>query len=297
MKLFVIIAILISTLTGLSYLIADAEAKIWYIYVDEIPKHWEPKFNNVINDATKFWEERVPDTKFYQVSFPEQSEFVIQWASQYIGTKLGYYTPSSINDYGRPYIAITLGYMDKESTKWQDRKFNLVDSDYASEITKHEIGHAIGFLHSQDPNDIMYSKIYDYERWLKNKNNLTKINENIVITQTDWEKESIKYQKWTGYKLTALKSGINFAEESLSEAYSDNPQRQVSVNNAWTALWWAKKFFDESELMQKEGYQLISEAKVEEAFYKYQNSFNHAEKIMPYLFEITIYLNESKYQN
>jgi len=144
----------------------------------------------------------------------------------------------------------------------------------------------------------MYSKIYDYERWLKNKNNLeTKINENIVITQTDWEKESIKYQKWTGYKLAALKSGINFAEESLSEAYSDNPQRQVSVNNAWTALWWAKKFFDESELMQKEGYQLISEAKVEEAFYKYQNSFNHAEKIMPYLFEITIYLNESKYQN
>ncbi len=297
MKLFVIIAILISTLTGLSYLIADAEAKIWYIYVDEIPKHWEPKFNNVINDATKFWEERVPDTKFYQVSFPEQSEFVIQWASQYIGTKLGYYTPNPINDYGRPYIAITLGYMDKESTKWQDRKFNLVDSDYASEITKHEIGHAIGFLHSQDPNDIMYSKIYDYERWLKNKNNLTKINENIVITQTDWEKESIKYQKWTGYKLTALKSGINFAEESLSEAYSDNPQRQVSVNNAWTALWWAKKFFDESELMQKEGYQLISEAKVEEASYKYQNSFNHAEKIMPYLFEITIYLNESKYQN
>ena len=297
MKLFVIIAILISTLTGLSYLIADAEAKIWYIYVDEIPKHWEPKFNNVINDATKFWEEKIPDTKFYQVSFPEQSEFVIQWASQYIGTKLGYYTPSPINDYGRPYIAITLGYMDKESTKWQDRKFNLVDSDYASEITKHEIGHAIGFLHSQDPNDIMYSKIYDYERWLKNKNNLTKINENIVITQTDWEKESIKYQKWTGYKLTALKSGINFAEESLSEAYSDNPQRQVSVNNAWTALWWAKKFFDESELMQKEGYQLISEAKVEEAFYKYQNSFNHAEKIMPYLFEITIYLNESKYQN
>lgn len=297
MKLFVIIAILISTLTGLSYLIADAEAKIWYIYVDEIPKHWEPKFNNVINDATKFWEEKVPDTKFYQVSFPEQSEFVIQWASQYIGTKLGYYTPDPMNNYGRPYIAITLGYMDKESTKWQDRKFNLVDSDYASEITKHEIGHAIGFLHSQDPNDIMYSKIYDYELWLKNKNNLTKINENIVITQTDWEKESIKYQKWTGYKLAALKSGINFAEESLSEAYSDDPQRQVSVNNAWTALWWAKKFFDESELMQKEGYQLISEAKVEEAFYKYQNSFNHAEKIMPYLFEITIYLNESKYQN
>ena len=283
MKLFLII--LVAMLSGATVLCPQAEGKVWYVYVDDMPKHWEEKFSTVITDATKYWEERLPDTQFHFVSFPEQAEFVVQWASQYIGTKLGYYTPDTKNDYGRPYIAITLGYMDEELPKGQVRKFNLVNAEYATEITKHEIGHAIGFLHSEDPNDIMYPKIYDYQRWLENKTSQPK-SENI-INLTDWEKESLKYQKWTGYKLTVLKSGIDFAEILVE----DKTNFQASIGKASSALWNAKKIYSESELMQKEGNQLMSQDKFEQAFNKYQNSFNHAEKISSYLFEIAVYLN------
>ena len=89
----------------------DVSAESWSMYVDKMPEHWKSKFGNLLYDATQYWENRIPGTHFYQETNREKADFVVQWASQYQGTTLGYYTSDTNNDYGKPYIAITLGRM------------------------------------------------------------------------------------------------------------------------------------------------------------------------------------------
>jgi plastocyanin len=114
-----------------------------YVYVDEMPKQWEPEFGNILSNATQWWEERLPGIKFQQVQSIDDSDFVVQWASQYLDKTLGYYTPDTNNYYGKSYITITLGYFDDESIPSTKRKFNLQDPELVLEITKHELGHAL----------------------------------------------------------------------------------------------------------------------------------------------------------
>jgi len=149
-----------------------AEAKDWHLYVGEMPKHWETQFGNLLFYATQYWQEQFPNTKFYKVSSLENADFVVQWASEYQADektntkKLGYYTTNTKNEYGKPYVAITLGFMTGDGL---NKKFELVDEEYALLITVHELGHAIGLKHSDEPNNIMYPSIYNYEQWLLEK--------------------------------------------------------------------------------------------------------------------------------
>jgi len=149
-----------------------AEAKDWYLYVGEMPKHWKSQFGNSLFYATQYWEKQFPDTNFYKVSNLEDADFVVQWASEYQADektntkKLGYYTTNTKNEYGKPYVAITLGFMTGDGL---NKKFELVDEEYALLITIHELGHAIGLGHSDNPNNIMYPSIYNYDQWLLEK--------------------------------------------------------------------------------------------------------------------------------
>jgi hypothetical protein len=111
-----------------------------------MPKHWESKFGNLLYHATQYWQNQFPETTFYKVSNLENADFVIQWASEYqsdekTNTKRsGYYTTNFKNEYDKPYVAITLGFMTGEGI---NKKFQLVDEEYALLITVHEIGHAM----------------------------------------------------------------------------------------------------------------------------------------------------------
>ncbi|MGI0022862.1 MAG: matrixin family metalloprotease, partial [Nitrososphaeraceae archaeon] len=157
---------------------AQVQQKI-NVNIQKMPVQWQDKFGDVLYNATKYWENRLPGLKFYSVPYPHQADFVVTWASQYLEGKLGYYTPNTNNEYGKPYVAITLGY-------FKDKKWNLVAREYVIEITKHELGHAIGLKHSNDPKDIMYPYIHNYERWLleQNANLLSdqKVNEKPSVT-------------------------------------------------------------------------------------------------------------------
>ncbi len=122
MKPVIIIAIAFVCVLAIFSILPDAEAKTWKVYLIEMPKHWESQFGNIYYEGTTYWEERAPGTYFTEITNREKADFVVQWSSQFQGKRLGYYTPSTNNDFGKPYIAITLGFMDDESVKFQDRK-------------------------------------------------------------------------------------------------------------------------------------------------------------------------------
>jgi len=278
-----------------------AEAKSWSVHVAEMPKHWEADYGNLMYDATKYWEKRIPGTHFYQETQREKADFVVQWASEYSGDRLGYYTSNTNNDFGRPYIAITLGYMDGEEVKWQDRKFNRVDADYALEITKHEIGHAIGFDHSDDPNDIMYWAIYDYECWIVlqlmkdiGRTDITCNNPlgNVVIDP--YTHQAKNKQVEVNSEIENLKASVFNAQDLLYSTQLENPDAQKELEKAWSSFGEANDYLSKAEWTQKEGEQLISSKSWEDAYLKYQYSLGMAKKALPPIDEINSHLSEAQ---
>jgi len=133
------------------------------ILVHEMPKQWESDYGTILDDALEFWKQIDPELEFNQVNYWKDADFSIAWASTYGGKfgegPLGYYSPCC-DDYGLPFVVITLGYFD-ESNNWI-----RTDIDYSKEILKHEIGHALDYEHTDDPDDIMFPfAFHEYEKW------------------------------------------------------------------------------------------------------------------------------------
>ena len=109
----------------------------------------------------------------------------------------------------------------------------------------------------------------------------------------DWKSKALKIQGQVNSKIEAIKPGVYIAENSLSGAYFDNPTAQKELENAWTAVWWAKKYLSDAEWTQREGSELISESNFKDAYYKHEYSLASANKIDKYLFEINDHVNKA----
>ena len=302
------VIILIVCSVAIFSVIPHAEAKTWKVYVQEMPKQWESHFGNIYDEATTYWEKRIPGTYFVKVNQREKADFVVQWSSQFQGTKLGYYTPSSNNDFGRPYIAITLGYMDDESVKFQDRKFHLVDAEYAKLITTHELGHAIGLKHSEDKNDIMYPTISDYDSWLSAKK-FTDTQNQIVMPHntkqnqivTQYNTKSIEIQQEANSKIQEVKGYVYSKQELLHSKQYRNPKAQEKINTALQSLEEAKNYLRQAEWTQKEGENYLKFSDYKGSYYKYLYSVNVAKKVYDPIIQINMAVEsaeklESQYQ-
>ena len=249
-----------------------AEAKEWRLYVGEMPKHWESEFGNLLFHATQYWQERLPGSKFYVVSSVENADFVVQWASEYQADektntkKLGYYAPNTKNEYGKPYVAITLGFMTGDGL---NKKFELVDGEYALLITVHELGHAIGFGHSDEPNNIMYPSIYNYERWLSEK--ISDLKQQDVRTQSESLESSLSASeikpipdwirnnaKWWSASQISDQDFVKGLESLVQNGVLQVPQN-LTVNSessgeipSWlrnNANWWSQGLLSDDEFV------------------------------------------------
>jgi len=283
----------------------NRDDKTYYVYIDKMPENWKSQFGNLYNDGTAYWENKIPGLKFYVTTNREKADFVVQWASQFVGTKLGYWTTNTENSYGKPYMAVTLGFMDDDSVAWQERKFHQVDSEYALEITTHELGHAIGFGHSHDPNDIMYGTIYNYEQWLRDRDSGTLTSSGKTVTSyydeaivlqgtvTSYYDEAIVLQGTVNSQIENLKNSIYSNQDLLYSMNYESPEAQDELDKARKSLDSAKEYLANAEWTQIEGENLIANGNAA-ALYKYEYSLEMIDTALPQLIEIDSHLSAAE---
>ncbi|MBM2852195.1 MAG: matrixin family metalloprotease [Candidatus Nitrosotenuis sp.] len=277
----IVMSILI--LFGIGSSISYANAETINMYVQEMPRHWQDQFGDALSIATQYWENKIPNLKFDTVQYVDKSDFVVEWASQYEEGKLGYYSTDTANGYNKPTMAITLGF-------FKDRKWHLASSEHVLQITKHELGHAIGLPDSVDPNDIMYPTVKDYESLQQDSEQNTQTSNNTPI---DWHSRSEKYQKIASEKILPLASKIDEVQSLLNSLSYDSNAANEALDSALTAFGWAKKYLDNAEKMQTDGESSVLQSNYLDSYSKFKLSYDYAKKVEQKLAQITEYVEKA----
>jgi len=265
--------------------------KTYFIFENDMPKHWKPQYQYVLSAATKYWEQQQPGVKFFKVAEYDRADLSLQWASEYASGELGYY---NLDKNGKPQIAVTLGFFDN-SEKLDKMQFQRVSADYATTITKHELGHFLGFSDSNVPTSIMYYSLHDYDTW---ENAQMPQEKQFLVKQTpskpDYKTKTLDLQSAVNLKINSLKPGIVIAENSLSKVNVESTEAKLELEKAWESLWYGKKYLRDAEWYQKEGESSVARAVYENAYSNYYYSLINAEKIDPYFFEIYDHMNTAQ---
>lgn len=122
------------------------------VYIDKIPSYIDINLLKSIDDSLNYWEEK-EGIKFVIVSNEKDADFSIKWVREFNGDVLGH------TDRGR---VVEIGLGDSNCLEdWKEYSQSSV-----TRIIEHEIGHVLGYQHSEDKNNIMYPEIrpkYDNE--------------------------------------------------------------------------------------------------------------------------------------
>jgi len=265
--------------------------KTYFIFENDMPKHWKPQYQYVLGAATKYWEQQQPGVKFFKVAEYDRADLSLQWASEYASGALGYY---NLDKNGKPQIAVTLGFFDN-SEKLDKMQFHRVSADYATTITKHELGHFLGFSDSNVPTSIMYYSLHDYDTW---ENAQMPQEKQFLVKQTpskpDYKTKSLDLQPAVNLKINSMKRGLAIAEKSLDKINFESTEAKLEFGKAWNSFGEAKKYLSDAEWYQKEGESSVARAVYDNAYSNYYYSLSNAEKIDPYFFEIYDHLNTAQ---
>jgi hypothetical protein len=122
--------------------------KIFFIYTGSFPNDVNQMYKNAVYDAMSYWTAREGYTfKEYSGTTEGQGYASVQWVKEYSNI-LGAWTGPN-----QGFNVLTVGLGDSKCFgKWQAYTYATVLG-----IAKHEFGHLLGYEHSSDLNDLMYS--------------------------------------------------------------------------------------------------------------------------------------------
>jgi hypothetical protein len=246
-----------------------AEAQTYKVYVQKMPPHWQKSFGDTLDKTIQFWQQKNPSLVIEKVSYPDQADFIVEWASQFDSGKLGYYATGKQNEFGKPTMSISLGY-------FKAKKWNLISPEYALEITKHEFGHAIGMQNSNDPTDVMYPLVENYESWLQSKTPVKIANPTKPV---DWKAKATSLQTSSDKKLYSAKNSLDIMALHVNSTWATNKASQAEMKKAEEMMIAAKKFLSDAEIFQSQADDLFYESKYLESYQKYKASIDRAKKI------------------
>ena len=127
-----------------NYLDKISGPKTLTIAIDELPHGVDASYSNSIRESISYWEKR-EDVIFKEVSSDEEANVRVQWVKEFGGEHLGYAMGG--------FVEIGLG-DSLCNEKWQAYSYESV-----LHISKHELGHVLGYEHSEDINDLMYFQV------------------------------------------------------------------------------------------------------------------------------------------
>ena len=118
----------------------------YFVYVRDLPNYAKNYAANAVYDSTEFWKKNISKKQFFIAKSESNADIIIQWVRDFGGNQhIGF-------QYVR-LIEVGLGDSDCYG-KWKE-----YSSSYVIRIMTHEIGHAIGFEHSNNPNAVMYPSV------------------------------------------------------------------------------------------------------------------------------------------
>lgn len=249
----------------IGFMVLPAHAQSIPMYVEEMPKNWQSQFGNVLPESTKYWEQKIPGLQFETALKSDNSDFVVEWTSNNANGMLGYYSANTANHYGKPVVAITLGF-------FKDGKLQMLSAESVIAIAKHELGHAIGVPHSENPNDIMYPTMDDYE----SLESVQQTQDNVA--QKDWHTISEKYRMLSSEKIAPLDAQINDAKSALGAIHYGDKAYEQTLDDAWMAYWWAIKYLDSAENAQTRGGAFVLQSDHQNAYAEFKLSYDFAKK-------------------
>jgi hypothetical protein len=129
----------LSNSSSVTYFVSDTVD----VYVETFPSSVDPIYKNAIGDAFSYWE-GVHKIHFREVSAQTQDSIYAEWIKEYGGDVLGK------AEIGGKNLRVGLG----DSLCYG--KFRTFKYESVVEIAKHELGHILGYEHSNDTNDLMY---------------------------------------------------------------------------------------------------------------------------------------------
>jgi len=116
----------------------------YFLYVESIPAS-ATNIENTVLSAVKFWESRV-DVKFEIVDSINDANLILKFVQELPGPYAGFVFNGKL-------VKISLGNSNCHGN-WQS-----FDEQTITSLVTHELGHVMGFKHSQDQNSIMYLSI------------------------------------------------------------------------------------------------------------------------------------------
>ena len=189
----------------------------YYVYVDKIPAEGKDNAVNAVVKASEYWKQIYPKKQFYVADSASQADIIVKWVKDYGKQKhLGFKFQELVQ----------VGLGDSHcGGNWHPFSSYTVEG-----LMTHEIGHAIGLGHSENPADIMYSTIETNYGLIEKKFSVDEGHALFVTGCTTKNTTNMNYQVASDnerngfdvYFVPSQESLENWSENEKFEIYSDS---------------------------------------------------------------------------